>query len=68
MDDRREDTRIGVSWAVGGVFWAGQRRVGVGNTVTKNLENHPQHSYVSCPVGGGSAVGAAAYLEVLNIN
>ena len=35
-------------------FWAGQRRVGVDNTVTKNLENHPQQNNVSCPVGGGS--------------
>ena len=33
-------------------------------TVVKTIENHPKHSYVSWPVG----VGAAAYLEVLNIN
>ena len=35
-------------------FWAGQRRVEVDNTVTKNLENHPQQNNVSCPVGGRS--------------
>ena len=45
-------------------FWAGQRRVEVDYTVTKNLENHPQQNNVSCPVG----VGAALVSEVLNIN
>ena len=37
-------------------FWAGQRRVGVDNTVTKNLENHPQQNNVSWPVGGDITV------------
>ena len=38
--------------------------LGVDITVVKTIENHPKHSYVSWPVG----VGAAAYLEMMNIN